>query len=177
MIYFVGYLITCWIAADFLSGFYHWLEDRYAKDDWPIIGKHIAKPNKFHHQVPSAFLASSYWTRNWTTFAVALPVFAMTFPNKWCLIFAMVSQANEVHAWTHQKCNRLIRAAQSTGILQSPREHGLHHRTPFDCRYCAMSNWLNPFLDESGFWLLLEFIVEKTTGIKPFVVESQGTVS
>lgn len=166
MIYFLGYLMTCWLAADFISGFYHWLEDRYAKDDWPIIGKFVAKPNKLHHSAPSAFLVGSYWTRNWTTFAVALPAFAMIFPNKWCLIFAMVSQANEVHAWAHQKCNRWIRVIQSTGILQSPREHGLHHHSPFEVRYCVMSNWLNPILDEFGFWRFAEWCLGKTIGIK-----------
>ncbi len=27
MFAFLGYMLTCWLAADFLSGFWHWVED------------------------------------------------------------------------------------------------------------------------------------------------------
>jgi ubiquitin-conjugating enzyme E2 variant len=166
VIEFVGTIVICWLAADFLSGFFHWLEDRYAREEWPIIGEFIAKPNNLHHAVPSAFLAGNYWKRNWTTLAIALPFFAMTFPSRWCLIFLFVSQANEIHAWSHQRCNGWIRGMQQAGILNSPREHGTHHRAPFDVRYCVMSDWLNPLLDGIGFWQHLEAVIS-TTGIRP----------
>ncbi len=50
----IGYLLICWLAADFMSGFWHWLEDRYFDTEWPIIGKYIAKPNRLHHDQPIA---------------------------------------------------------------------------------------------------------------------------
>lgn len=166
MLSFIGYLVTCWIAADFISGIFHWLEDRYARNHWPIIGKYIATPNELHHKQPSAFLVGGYWRRNWTTLAVALPSFVMLFPNKWCLIFLMASQANEIHAWAHQRCGRWVRVLQTTGILQSPREHGLHHQSPYAVRYCPLSNWLNPILDEIKFWQMLEWVILKATGLQ-----------
>lgn len=167
MLYFIGYLVTCWIAADFLSGIFHWLEDRYAREDWPLIGAYIAKPNQLHHAQPSAFLAGSYWVRNWTTIAAAAPFFVLTIESKWCLIFALASQANEIHAWSHQRCGRLIRILQSTGLLCSPRSHGLHHKAPFEVSYCVMSNWLNPILDEVQFWRCGEMLIQNLTGIRP----------
>lgn len=164
MLYFTGYLVTCWIAADFLSGVFHWLEDRYARESWPIIGKYIAAPNELHHRQPSAFLAGSYWKRNWTTLAATLPFFVLLFPGKWCLVLLFASQANEIHAWAHQRCGGWVRVFQSTGILQSSREHGLHHHSPYAVRYCVMSDWLNPILDELKFWRFLEKLIEFATG-------------
>lgn len=150
-------LLTAWLIADFLSGFWHWLEDRYFDERWPIIGKYIAKPNTLHHAQPSAFLMNDYWTRNWTTIVPAA-VACLIYPSGW-LVFLAVSQANEIHAWAHQRCSSFIRALQETGILQSPRHHGEHHRSPFEVKYCVMTNWLNPILDHFQFWRWLEYFI------------------
>jgi hypothetical protein len=166
MISFVGYLVICWIVADFISGFFHWLEDRYISDDLPILGNYIGKPNSQHHLFPSKFLENSYIGKNLITMCLALPVFVLLLPSKWSLIFLILSQANEIHSWSHQKCNIFIRTFQQTGILQSPKEHGTHHKAPFDVRYCVISNWVNPILDNLKFWSGLEFIIEKTLRIK-----------
>lgn len=163
----LGYLISCWLLADFLSGLIHWWEDRYARTEWFLIGDLVAKPNELHHTEPNAFLKGSYWHRNWTTVLAAFPFFAFTFPTIWCLVPLFASQANEIHGWSHQRCNWLIRAIQATGILQSPREHSAHHKAPYDCRYCVMSNWLNPFLDTFRFWTLLERAVAITLRVHP----------
>jgi ubiquitin-conjugating enzyme E2 variant len=37
-------LIGAVLAADFLSGLFHWLEDAYGREDWPITGRLITKP-------------------------------------------------------------------------------------------------------------------------------------
>ena len=97
----IGFTLVCWLAADLLSGFWRWWEDRYADEQWPVIGKWIAKPNQLHHNQPIAFLNQGYWSRNWTTIVPAVVAFVLTFPNPWSLIFVFVSQANEIHAWAH----------------------------------------------------------------------------
>jgi hypothetical protein len=148
----LGQLVIAWLLADFLSGFWHWLEDRYFEESWPLIGKYIAKPNTLHHDQPRAFLDQGYWSRNWTTLLPAAVAFSI-YP---CWAFVFVSQANEIHAWAHQRCNRIIRAMQETGLIQSARHHAEHHRSPFDVKYCVMSDWLNPLLDTVGFWIALE---------------------
>ncbi len=159
---FLTELLVAWLLADFLSGFWHWIEDRYFEEKWPIIGKYIAKPNSLHHAQPAAFLKGDYWTRNWTTILPAAIAFAI-YPS-WVFVFA--SQANEVHAWAHQKCSPFIRALQETGLLQSPRHHGEHHRSPFEVRYCVITDWLNPVLDYFQFWRWLEWVISPIIRVK-----------
>ena len=167
MFWWLGYLIACWLAADFLSGFWHWWEDRYANESWPLIGKWIAKPNQLHHDQPLAFLDQGYWSRNWTTIIPAAVAVALTLPNPICLVFVFVYQANEIHAWAHSKgkISTWVITLQEVGFFQSPRHHGAHHCSPFATKYCVMSNWLNPILDRMQLWRSLEWLVLKTTGI------------
>lgn len=79
----------------------------------------------------------------------------------------MLSQANEIHCWSHQKCSRHIRGLQLLGILTSPEQHAVHHRRPFDTHYCTVSDFLNPSLAAIGFWRSLEVVIRWTTGIVP----------
>ena len=162
----LAYLLVCWLAADFLSGFWHWAEDRYFHSDWPLIGEYIAIPNERHHSEPTAFLDQGYWARNWTTIVPALVAFAITCQSKWSLVFLLVSQANELHALAHRKTTGLVRAIQETGLIQSATHHGRHHHSPFAIRYCVMTGWLNPLLDELQFWRGLEWLLA-SVGIYP----------
>lgn len=155
-----SFVLCCWLLADLFSGVIHWWEDTYAKPEWPVLGRLVAEPNLLHHTQPNAFLKNGYWSRNSTSIAPAAVagavVWAVAGFTPWLLVFAFLSQSNEIHAWSHQRCGRWVRAVQQTGLLQSPREHGKHHRAPFDCRYCVLSDWLNPVLDEIGLWRGLE---------------------
>lgn len=159
MIDAIAHVLLCWLAADFLSGLFHWLEDRYFTTALPILGKYVAAPNEVHHSQPTEFLRGGYWFRNWTTIVPAGIACLLTLWSPWCLTFLFLTQANEIHAWAHQRCNRWVRALQETGLIQSAKHHGGHHRAPFDCRYCVMTNWLNPVLDELRFWFVLEWLV------------------
>lgn len=171
----IGQALCCWLAADFLSGFWHWLEDRYFDVRWPLIGHHIAKPNELHHAQPNAFLDQGYWSRNSTTIipaAVAAAAWlwlSLYFPflRKWTWIFVFASQANEIHAWAHQRCTGWIAVLQQTGLIQSAAHHGRHHRSPFEVRYCVMSDYLNPILDHLRFWRCLELMIGSASGIWP----------
>ncbi|QDV26726.1 fatty acid desaturase CarF family protein [Aureliella helgolandensis] len=169
MFYLLGWIVASYLAADLLAGFWHWLEDRYFEETWPIVGKYIAKPNSLHHEQPTAFLFQSYWKRNWTTILPAAVAFACSLWHPIALVFVFVSQANEIHAWAHNKgkVSPLIAAIQETGILQSPKHHAEHHRSPFAIRYCVMSDLLNPILDYFQFWRKLEGLLETATGIRP----------
>jgi ubiquitin-conjugating enzyme E2 variant len=165
LVSWVGFVILSWLAADFVSGFFHWLEDRYFDKDWPIVGKYIATPNQEHHARPQAFLSGSYWYRNWTTIVPALAGLAVCLlvPSLHCgwLTCLFLTQANELHAWSHQHghLTKPIVLIQETGVVQSCRHHAEHHRSPHEVRYCVMSNWLNPFLDCVGFWYACERVL------------------
>lgn len=164
-------ILAAWLLADFLSGVFHWIEDRYLTADMPIVGEHIAKPNDRHHAEPVAFLEGTYWTRNWTTIVPASTVAAFLFlgsaPLWLWLAFAFLTQANEIHAWAHRRVSiRFIRGLQEFGVFQSARHHMVHHKSPFDCRYCVMSDWLNWLLDGVGFWTSMEWVLLKAAGFK-----------
>ena len=166
----LGYVLTAWLAADFFSGLFHWLEDRYGVEDWPIIGPIVVAPNVLHHSQPTAFLRQSFIGRNWTTIvpSVLLAALAWMAGLNWlALAFGFTAAANEVHAWAHQRCSRPIRALQLLGILQSQEQHAAHHRAPFDRNYCVVTDWLNPVLSAVGFWPAVESLVRALTGVAP----------
>ncbi len=173
------FVLKALLAADFISGFYHWIEQRYFGEQWPLIGKWIQKPNASHHQDPAAFLHQSYWARNWVSMVVSGAILAVAYllfnPPGWILLAVLIaSQANETHAWAHYRAKcRVVRGLQEFGMLQSPRHHAGHHVAPYLTRYCVMTDWLNPILDGMGIWRLSEWIVAKTIGIKPHGSELQ----
>lgn len=170
-------VFSAWIMADFVSGVFHWWEDRYGVEDWPVIGPLVVAPNILHHSEPTAFLRGSVITRNWTTFAPALAFSSASWwlgSPWWALVGAFVALANEVHAWAHQKCSRPIRGLQLLGILQSQEQHAAHHRNPFDRNYCVMSDWLNPWLSKVQFWTRLESVVAATTGARPIITRQEA---
>jgi len=155
-------LLTAWLAADFASGVFHWLEDRYGVEDWPIIGPIVVAPNVEHHAQPTAFLRQGFWARNWTTIVPSLIAAGVAWwaGSPWLtLVFSFAAVGNEIHAWAHQKCSRPIRAFQLLGIIQSQEQHAAHHRQPFDRNYCVMTDWLNPFLTALGFWSGIELLL------------------
>ena len=45
-------VIACVVVVDFLSGLFHWLEDAYGRENWPITGTLITRPNILHHHSP-----------------------------------------------------------------------------------------------------------------------------
>jgi ubiquitin-conjugating enzyme E2 variant len=169
----VGYILVSWLLADFIAGVFHMLEDVYLDENTPFLGKLVGGPNKAHHTDPMGFLKGNYWHRNYTTIIPALiaALIAYIYYPPLVLTFLFVSQANEIHGWSHQKCNFLIRAIQETGFLASPRHHLGHHESPYQIRYCVMSNFLNPFLDLVYFWDFWKNVIYLFFGIKPLEVK------
>ncbi len=115
-------------------------------------------------------LEGNYWQRNWTTIVPAVTAaLLVALINPWlCTPLLMLTQANEIHAWSHQKgkVHVLIRLLQQMGLVQSPDAHAEHHRHPFSCRYCVMSNLLNPWLDYCFFWRGCELFILRLFGME-----------
>ncbi|MEL7130412.1 MAG: fatty acid desaturase CarF family protein [Pseudomonadota bacterium] len=162
------------LAADFLSGVFHWFEDRYGNPDWPILG-HTIRQNQQHHHTPHSFLTGTFLSRNREVFVVSLLVlfgfWAGGLLNAFTLsmvIFGMF--ANEIHAAAHKspkENGRLITYLQKTGIIQSHAHHAAHHRQGKDTHFCVMTNYMNPVLERIQFFRILEWIVKKTAGQAP----------
>ena len=43
-------ILFCVLLVDLASGLFHWLEDAYGREHWPITGKLVTKPNMLHHR-------------------------------------------------------------------------------------------------------------------------------
>lgn len=161
-------------AADFVAGFIHWLEDAYVREDTPLIGKYVARPNIVHHHYPR------YMTRHnwWQTSADLAIVSAILVGGAWCLglltwevwVFAILSaNANEFHKWEHRTRKEngwLISFLQDIRLLQTARHHALHHTNPKNSHYCTITNFLNPVLDGLRFWDSLEWLLARTIGLE-----------
>ena len=62
--------------ADFISGVFHWFEDRFGNPEWPVLG-HTIRANQEHHFKPRAFLAGSFLSRNKEVFLIGAAFFAL----------------------------------------------------------------------------------------------------
>lgn len=162
------------LAADFAAGLVHWIEDAYIREDTPWIGAWIGRPNTLHHHLPRRMTQNSWWQSNWDQMLVmglVVAVAAMTGRLTWQVwLFALVGgNANEVHKWSHRtrkENGRLISWLQDLRLLQTPRHHAIHHTNPKDVHYCPVTNVMNPVLDTLHFWSSLEWLLEKTLGVK-----------
>jgi ubiquitin-conjugating enzyme E2 variant len=164
---FLGKFLLCILAADFLSGLFHWIEDGYGRPHWPITGKHITRPNMLHHRDATAFTANS-WMRSADVLlvlgALVLAGAAALGLLNWLLLLTVLLgiNANEIHKWSHRPRSQngvLISFLQDQGIIQSPRHHARHHGGNKDTHYCVITNYLNPILDRLRFWRVLERVV------------------
>lgn len=176
------YPIFLWVIflillADFISGLGHWFEDVYGNPDWPLLGKYVVQPNIQHHQTPRSFLVGSYWYRNSTVFIPCIVLFIIcAFTNLLCrqVVFFLLylSQVNEVHAISHRRKSEnwlFFQWLQKIGLIQSALHHGWHHKAPYDCNYCIMTEYLNPILNKIYFWTVLECGLS-FFGIQPYAL-------
>ena len=162
------------LAADFVGGLVHWLEDAYIREDTPLLGKRVARPNIIHHHFPR-FMTRFGW---WYTSRDLLLVSAAVVLLAWCFgvltwevwLFAIITaNANEFHKWAHRtrkENGRVISFLQDIKLLQSTKHHARHHTDPKNSHYCTTTNVLNPILDKSRFWAGLEWLLERITGLK-----------
>lgn len=165
--------------ADFITGTFHWLEDRYGKSHWPIVGG-IIKANQDHHYRPRDFLKGSFLQRNAITFGLSGAFLVLFWALGWLNLFtgsAIVfgAFANEIHAAAHRmpkENGRIVTWLQKTGFMQSFTHHARHHREGKDTHYCVMTNYVNPALERIRFYPTLEAAIEKTTGVTPRLDES-----
>ena len=162
------------LAADFVAGFIHWIEDAYIREDTPLVGKWVARNNIIHHHFPRYFTTKTWWQSSWDLLCMSAVLIAATWAlgmltwHVWLFAF-VVTNGNQVHKWAHQtrkENGRFISFLQDARILQTSHHHALHHTDPKNSHYCVVTNILNPVLDGIGFWDGLEWIIAKTTGIK-----------
>jgi plasmanylethanolamine desaturase len=161
------------LAADFVAGMIHWLEDAYVREDTPLIGKYVARPNIVHHHYPRYMVRHNWLQTSWDLFLVS----AALVTGAWCMgllswevwLFAILSaNANEFHKWEHRTRKEngpIISFLQDIRLLQTAKHHARHHTDPKNSHYCTITNFLNPVLDGMNFWNGVEWALAKTVGL------------
>lgn len=165
----IGQALCGWLAADLLTGAFHWWEDRFGSEDWPLIGRWIIAPNRLHHRRPLAFSAGGFMGRNSASIAAAAVLgagwLAIAGPSMFMaatLLGGAIS--NEVHFWAHRPgaAGPVRRVLQQIGLIQSPKSHALHHRPPHSVHFCVLTDWLNPVLEATQFWSRAEQLLRRS---------------
>lgn len=162
--------LTVLIAADFAAGCIHWFEDAYVREDTPLIGRFIGRPNVIHHHLPRYMTRNNWLQSSWDlcliAAAIVLGAWKLNLLTWRVWLFAVVSaNANQVHKWSHRtrrENGRVISVLQDLRILQTPHHHAIHHTDPKNVRYCPITNLLNPLLDLVHFWDAIEWLLAHT---------------
>jgi ubiquitin-conjugating enzyme E2 variant len=166
-------VLATFLVADLVTGLVHWLEDVYADESMPVIGRYVARTNIVHHHFPRHFIHLTWWQSSWVLCLLSALIVGAAWIvglltwHVW-LFAALSANANQIHKWAHQtraENGSVVTFLQRLRVLQTPRHHARHHTDPKDCHYCTMSNLLNPLLDGINFWAGLEFLFTKVTGI------------
>lgn len=162
------------LAADFVVGVFHWIEDAYLRDDCPVLGELVARPNILHHYRPRHFLKKSWVASCWDLWLVAgliltaVWVFGTLTPAVW--VFALLAgNANQIHKWAHRSRREngpWINLLHDLRILQGPKHHAIHHTDPKSTHYCVITEFLNPILERIRLWTRLECWLRKAFGIR-----------
>jgi len=143
----IGYL-----AADFLTGMFHWAADTWGTVEWPIVGQGLIRPFREHHIDQKEITRHDFIETNGASCFIAFFfVFGASFlsqgPGKtWQLVAASLA------FWT-----MLI------GFLTNQ----FHHMAPFTKYYCITHGWLNEPLHRIGYYRVLEKWISAVTGLVP----------
>lgn len=165
-------IVVAWLFADFITGLFHWFEDRYMGEEQTLeFASSLAADNQLHHNKPTAMLLHTPWDNMKSAAYVAWPVamiLAILGAPLWLWLgVAFTSLGNWVHRWAHTPSRQLprwIRGLQEFGVFISPAHHNTHHRKDGDLvtkeeaevAYCPMTDWVNPLLDYIDFWSRME---------------------
>jgi len=84
------------------------------------------------------------------------------------LLVFWVCLTNQIHKWSHTyRLPKYVILLMDLGIILSKKDHGIHHKMPFDKYYCITNGWLNPYLASINFWKRLESVITTVVGVVP----------
>jgi Lipid desaturase domain len=172
-------LMLGFVAADFLSGFVHWMADTWGTPEWPLIGKALIRPFREHHVDEKEITRHDFVETNGNNCFISLPVAtgAALLPEgtAWLFLAAMtfslclaIFGTNQFHKWAHMdEPPRYARMLQRASLILPPEHHAVHHTAPYAKYYCITVGWLNEALFRLRFFQTLEKIISSLTGLIP----------
>lgn len=173
-------VILGYLAADFVSGFVHWMGDTWGSTNMPVLGKAFIRPFREHHVDEKAITRHDFVETNGNNCLVSLPVaaLALAMPQSgpwWVFASAFmgamifwVMATNQFHKWSHMdEPSALVGFLQRVHLVLPPAHHQIHHTAPYNKYYCITVGWLNKPLTLIHFFPLAERLITWTTGLLP----------
>lgn len=168
-------MAVSYLAADFFSGFVHWLFDRYGDENTPIAGPNFIRHFRDHHVDPLAMTRHDFIETNGNNSLATLPLMAWACAmdvTTWSGLAGAsfivgislgVFCTNQFHSWAHlAEVPAWISRLQRTGLILNPAHHARHHDGRFDSHYCITSGWMNRTLSRWRFFERLERVFPPT---------------
>jgi hypothetical protein len=169
------------VMGDFVGGLVHWAADTYFSEDTPVVGPALIKPFRQHHIFPRDICTHTFVSIVGNVCILAVPLLVLCLYLLWVsqhgllafailctsLMVAATVATNVFHKWAHQeKPSAGVRWLQRTRLILEPTHHQVHHTEPFEKHYCITNGWLNPLLNQIGFFRKLEAFL-RFLGIEP----------
>lgn len=168
--------LVAYTAADFVSGFVHFLADTFGSPETPWLGRAFILPFREHHRDPTGILRHPFMVANGNNCLVALPPLLLVWlfvpvatsrtgylTGGFFLFFSVaIFLTNQFHKWAHtDEPAGWVRAFQARGLVLSKSHHDIHHVSPFDTYYCITVGWCNPLLQRIRFFERTEAVVRR----------------
>ena len=162
------------LFADLLSGFVHWIQDRYSIKNTSLLNKIVILYAKEHHENPEKILSYSWIERN--HFPIIVSFFSLLVLHllnllNWQSITLIILFlfSGEFHYLSHrpkEKNGKIILFLQKIRIIQREEHHKYHHIYGID-NYCIITEVMNPILNKSKFFIKLENLLSYLFNINP----------
>lgn len=176
--------LTGYLAADFVSGFVHWLGDTWGSPQTPLIGQALVRPFREHHVDQKGITRHDFIETNGNNCLISIPagLIALAIPLDPGELFGLrlflsasitslilwVMATNQFHKWAHaDERPAWVSFLQRIHLILPPEHHAIHHAAPFAKYYCITTGWLNWPLHKLRFFPLLERLMTATLGWLP----------
>lgn len=168
--------VMAYLAADFLSGFVHFLADNFGSYDTPILGPNFIGPFREHHVDPKVIVGHDFVYANGNNSLASLPFmlvvwvfvpmqtayFGYLFGVFSLFLFLAAFLTNQFHKWAHMDVPpAFVRWLQARGGILSGDHYDVHHESPYDTYYCITAGFWNPLLDRIGFFERAERLIRR----------------
>lgn len=168
--------VLAYLAADFISGFVHFLADNFGSSEMPVIGPGFISGFREHHVDPKGITRHDFIDTNGNNSLVSLPLMLLVwlavpiettaggylFGTFFLLLCLAVFLTNQFHKWAHMEDPPLFAVwLQRRGLILSKEHHDIHHASPYDTYYCITVGVWNPLLDQTRFFERTERLLRR----------------
>lgn len=171
----IASMLSGFLLADFMSGFVHWMADRYGSVDMPVLGRAFVFPFREHHVDPKGITRHDFIETNGNNCIVSLPFVVLAYfclPHQasqtgWLFTAGLINYlcvfvflTNQFHKWAHTtNPPAWIAKLQDWHVILPRDHHKVHHTSPYETNYCITTGWLNAPLEKIRFFEGMEKLV------------------